>query len=370
MTDLTHAETGEPRERPATLDDMRRSWPDKDDDTLITAAAVMREVGALSVVTTEHVDHEGRSEDGKSITCPTCGRTSHNPTAVAEGYCGACKDWTTGRTRTRLVTKPPVDDQPPAHQVFITGCPEPLEVLVRPEGGEPYRSSIVPRGMLFDVEVGKLPEVAEWPPSLTLVPVRPVDPTTRGEAVIPEKYSANLRELFPLTAHGYSHREFVGRWHGFMQAFADRPFHDPIPGWPNLMDFSGALLALKTGAHLARESWSRSPGRPGGPCHGRYVALQIGYPGGIAVNQNTADATGLPLNSIAAFEPYLIQVMPPSDNRRRHGVEYPGGAPVFAPYAAGADDLLAEDWMVVCRPDDPPHEPADAGDEHHVERRR
>jgi hypothetical protein len=29
-----------------------------------------------------------------SFTCPRCGRTSHHPTDEAEGYCGACHDWT------------------------------------------------------------------------------------------------------------------------------------------------------------------------------------------------------------------------------------------------------------------------------------
>jgi hypothetical protein len=29
-----------------------------------------------------------------SITCPRCGRTSHSPDDVREGYCGACHDWT------------------------------------------------------------------------------------------------------------------------------------------------------------------------------------------------------------------------------------------------------------------------------------
>jgi hypothetical protein len=29
-----------------------------------------------------------------SITCPRCGRTSHNPNDVREGYCGNCHDWT------------------------------------------------------------------------------------------------------------------------------------------------------------------------------------------------------------------------------------------------------------------------------------
>ena len=29
-----------------------------------------------------------------SITCPNCGTTSHNPTDIAQGYCGNCHDWT------------------------------------------------------------------------------------------------------------------------------------------------------------------------------------------------------------------------------------------------------------------------------------
>lgn len=28
------------------------------------------------------------------ITCPVCGRISHHPDDVREGYCGACHDWT------------------------------------------------------------------------------------------------------------------------------------------------------------------------------------------------------------------------------------------------------------------------------------
>jgi hypothetical protein len=32
--------------------------------------------------------------DPPSFTCPRCGRTSHNPADVAEGYCGACHAFT------------------------------------------------------------------------------------------------------------------------------------------------------------------------------------------------------------------------------------------------------------------------------------
>lgn len=28
------------------------------------------------------------------FTCPRCGRTSHNPNDIREGYCGNCHDWT------------------------------------------------------------------------------------------------------------------------------------------------------------------------------------------------------------------------------------------------------------------------------------
>lgn len=42
-----------------------------------------------------------------AITCPRCGLTSHNPTDVAEGYCGHCHDWT-GRPRPDLILTPGV----------------------------------------------------------------------------------------------------------------------------------------------------------------------------------------------------------------------------------------------------------------------
>ena len=36
--------------------------------------------------------------DPPGFTCPRCGRTSYHPRDLAEGYCGACHDWT-GRPR-------------------------------------------------------------------------------------------------------------------------------------------------------------------------------------------------------------------------------------------------------------------------------
>jgi len=38
-----------------------------------------------------------------SFICPRCGLTSHRPTDVAEGYCGACHDWTGRGAATGIV---------------------------------------------------------------------------------------------------------------------------------------------------------------------------------------------------------------------------------------------------------------------------
>jgi hypothetical protein len=34
------------------------------------------------------------SEQPPGFSCPKCGRTSHHPDDIREGYCGACHDWT------------------------------------------------------------------------------------------------------------------------------------------------------------------------------------------------------------------------------------------------------------------------------------
>jgi hypothetical protein len=41
-----------------------------------------------------------------SVTCPRCGRTSHHPDDVAEGYCGACHDWTSPRANVWRIVRP------------------------------------------------------------------------------------------------------------------------------------------------------------------------------------------------------------------------------------------------------------------------
>ena len=42
----------------------------------------------------------------ESVTCPRCGRTSHHPQDVAEGYCGACHDWTSPRQGVARMVRP------------------------------------------------------------------------------------------------------------------------------------------------------------------------------------------------------------------------------------------------------------------------
>lgn len=87
------------------------------------------------------------------------------------------------------------------------------------------------------------------------------------------------------------------------------------------MDFSEALdLVVHTGGKISREGWN---GR------GMYVAYQPGYPDGIAINANTAQATGIPEGTVCKFRPYLM--MKTVDGE-------------FVPWVASQTDILAIDW--------------------------
>lgn len=86
------------------------------------------------------------------------------------------------------------------------------------------------------------------------------------------------------------------------------------------MDFGEALKALKNGAHMSRPGWN---GR------GMYVFYQKGYPEGIAINANTAEATGLPEGTVCKFRPYLM--MKTADGE-------------FVPWVISQTDALADDW--------------------------
>jgi hypothetical protein len=86
------------------------------------------------------------------------------------------------------------------------------------------------------------------------------------------------------------------------------------------MDFSQALTELKGGRAIERHGWNAAS---------QFVVLQAGYPDGIPINQNTAQATGIPEGTVCSFRPYLML-------RTADGS--------FVPWAPTVSDVLADDW--------------------------
>ena len=86
------------------------------------------------------------------------------------------------------------------------------------------------------------------------------------------------------------------------------------------MDFSDALRQCKAGYRISRSGWNGND---------MYVVHQKGYPDGIAINANTAEATGIPQGTVRRFLPYLMFCTAQGD---------------FVPWLASQTDLLAEDW--------------------------
>ncbi|MFC8332708.1 DUF2829 domain-containing protein [Streptomyces olivaceus] len=89
------------------------------------------------------------------------------------------------------------------------------------------------------------------------------------------------------------------------------------------MDFGDALRALDAGARVTRSGWNGQ---------GKFVVQQKGYPDGIAINANTAAATGLPEGTLARFRPYLM-------------LRTVDGS--FVPWVISQTDALAKDWQQV-----------------------
>lgn len=87
-------------------------------------------------------------------------------------------------------------------------------------------------------------------------------------------------------------------------------------------DFAFALKCMKDGYRVMRIGWNAP---------GQYVTLQRGYPEGIAINRNTAEATGLPEGTTCIFRPYFMLC---------------GADGSFVPWVPTVSDCLAEDWMV------------------------
>lgn len=88
------------------------------------------------------------------------------------------------------------------------------------------------------------------------------------------------------------------------------------------MDFSEALRYVKDGAKISRQGWNGK---------GMYVVFQKGYPNGIPVNANTAEATGMVEGTVARFLPYLMMKTAAADA-------------TFVPWLASQTDILADDW--------------------------
>lgn len=87
-----------------------------------------------------------------------------------------------------------------------------------------------------------------------------------------------------------------------------------------LMDFSEALRLVKSGNKMARTGWNGK---------GMWIVFQRGYPEGVLINKNTAEATGIPEGTLCKFLPYLMMRTAQGD---------------FVPWLASQTDILAEDW--------------------------
>lgn len=88
--------------------------------------------------------------------------------------------------------------------------------------------------------------------------------------------------------------------------------------------FEWALEQLRMGKKVARSGWNGKD---------MYIVLQKGYPDGIPINQNTAEATGIAKGAVCRFLPYLMIKVQCS------------GTPAFVPWFASQADLLGADWV-------------------------
>lgn len=92
--------------------------------------------------------------------------------------------------------------------------------------------------------------------------------------------------------------------------------------------FDVALKLLKAGYRLQRGGWN---GKKTG--YEMWIALQKGYPDGIPINKNTAEATDIPEGTVCKFLPYIM-------------MKTASAEPIFVPWLASQTDLLTDDWQV------------------------
>lgn len=90
-------------------------------------------------------------------------------------------------------------------------------------------------------------------------------------------------------------------------------------------DFGWALVALRMGHKVGRRGWSDLG-------MDIWVVMQKGYPAGIGINRNTADATGIAEGTVCVFRPYLL-------------LKAHDGS--FVPWTPSSVDVLSEDWVIV-----------------------
>jgi hypothetical protein len=93
-----------------------------------------------------------------------------------------------------------------------------------------------------------------------------------------------------------------------------------------MVSYSEALVACKRGAKISRMGWNGA---------NMFVVYQAGYPEGIPINANTAQATGLPEGTVCAFRPYLMMRVASSSLM-----------PTFVPWTVSQSDQIEEDWVI------------------------
>ncbi len=88
-------------------------------------------------------------------------------------------------------------------------------------------------------------------------------------------------------------------------------------------DIGWAVGEMRHGLKVRRAGWNGK---------GMYVVYQKGYPDGIPINENTANATGIPKGTVCKFLPYIMMCTATGE---------------FVPWLCSQTDLLAEDWELV-----------------------
>lgn len=83
-----------------------------------------------------------------------------------------------------------------------------------------------------------------------------------------------------------------------------------------------AVKQMFAGRRVRRAGWNGK---------GMYIVIQRGYPQGIPINDNTAEATGIPRGTVCRFLPYVM--MKTADD-------------AFVPWLCSQTDLLAFDWEI------------------------